>query len=274
MGRSEKSGLFFARSRLKLPGTRNPGLRFAIANIAAATTFHNCIIDGAFWLRTWICGGTIPALMRELGLFSLRLKCLLKRVVLVTTCVSALMPLFSSDLQAQLSARTLGRSLDQLVGESELIVRGSVVSSSVEPHPELRNLMTVVVAMSVSDTYKGRPQKSLIFRQYIGSINGRIVPSEYRKGEELLLLLRPVSEYGLTSPAGLEQGRFDVRFHNGNKVAVNGRGNVGLFDQVFERTGGRVQLSPRASTLVKQRRPGLVPLADLEDLIRTLARAQ
>jgi hypothetical protein len=39
MGRSEKSGLFFARSRLKLPGTRNPGLGFAIANIAAATTF-------------------------------------------------------------------------------------------------------------------------------------------------------------------------------------------------------------------------------------------
>lgn len=228
----------------------------------------------AIWLRSVLSGDTIPALMRQLGLSLAGRKFVLERVVLVTIWVSALMPFFSSAAQAQLSARTLGRSLDQLVDESELIVRGSVVSSSVEPHPQLRNLMTVVVTMTVTDTYKGSPHKSIVFRQYIGNLNGQTFLSQYRKGQELLLLLRPVSEYGLTSPAGLEQGRFEVRFQKGKKVAVNGRGNVGLFDQVFERTGRKIQLSPRAATLVKQRMPGPVPLADLEDLIRTLVRAQ
>jgi hypothetical protein len=219
--------------------------------------------------------GTIPALMRKLGLFSLGLSFVLKRVVLVTICVSAFTLYFCSDVQAQLSARTLGRSLDQLVDESEVIVRGSVVSSSVEPHPQLQNLMTVVVTMTVSDTYKGRPLKSIVFRQYIGNLSGQTFPSEYRKGQDLLLLLRPVSEYGLTSPAGLEQGRFEVRLQKGKRVAVNGRGNIGLFDQVFERTGQRkIQLSPRAATLVQQRTPGPVPVTDLENLIRTLVGAR
>ncbi len=213
--------------------------------------------------------------MRQLGPFSLSLEVVIKRVVLAAICVSAFAPFFFSAAQAQLSARTVGRSLDQLVDESEVIVRGSVVSSSVEPHPQLRNLMTVVVTMTVSDTYKGRQQKSIVFRQYIGNVNGQSFTSQYRKGQELLLLLRPVSDYGLTSPAGLEQGRFEVRLQKGKTVAVNGRGNVGLFDQVLERTGQRgMQLSPRAATLVKQRTPGPVPVADLEGLIRTLVGAR
>src|SRR5713101_1677852 len=118
--------------------------------------------------------------MSQLGLFSLSLKFLLKRVVLATIWVFALTPFFFSASQAQLSARTVGRSLDQLVDESEVIVRGSVVSSSVEPHPQLRNLMTVVVTMTVSDTYKGRQQKSIVFRQYIGNVNGQSFTSQYR----------------------------------------------------------------------------------------------
>jgi hypothetical protein len=213
--------------------------------------------------------------MRQLGLFSPKLKIVLaRRVLLVTVFGCAFTPFFFSIVQAQLSARTVGRGLDQLVNESDLVVRGSVVSSSVEPHPELRNLMTVVVTMAVSDTYKGRSQRTIVFRQYIGNVNGQSLPSGYRKGQELLLLLRPVSEYGLTSPAGLEQGRFEVRFQKGKKVAVNGRGNVGLFDQVFERTNRKLQLSPRAATLVKKRMPGPIAVEDLEDLIRTLARAR
>ena len=211
--------------------------------------------------------------MRQLGLFSHKVD-LARRFLLATIFGCASTPFFFSIAQAQLSAHTVGRSLDQLVDESDLVVRGSVVSSSVEPHPVLRNLMTVLVTMTVSDTYKGRSQKTIVFRQYIGNANGHSLHSEYLKGQELLLLLRPVSEYGLTSPAGLEQGRFEVHFQKGKKVAVNGRGNVGLFDQVFERTNRKVQLSPRAATLVRKRIAGPVAIEDLEDLIRTLARAR
>jgi hypothetical protein len=213
--------------------------------------------------------------MRKLGLFSFSLKFVFQRAVLVSLVALAWTTFFPNSVRAQLSARTMARGLDQLVNESQLIVRGRIISASLEPHPQLRNLMTVVVTMSLSNTYKGPAHTSLVFRQYIGNVAGQGVPSEYRKGLELLLLLRPASEYGLTSPAGLEQGRFEVRTEHGRAVALNGRGNVGLFDQVAERAKlAGAQISPRSAKVLSQRRLGPMPVGDLEDLIRSLARTR
>src|SRR5262249_41495280 len=200
--------------------------------------------------------------MRKLGLSLLRPKFLLRRAAIVAVCWLGCVSFLSYSLYAQLSTRTVSRSLDQLVGESEVIVRGNISSAVVEPHPQLQNLMTVVVTMNVSDTYKGRAQKSLVFRQYIGNADGHRVPSEYRKGLEMILLLRPASEYGLTSPAGMEQGRFEVTVQGGKRVAVNGRGNVGLFDQVTQRAKvSGTQFSPRSAMVLNQRQaPGTVPV--------------
>jgi hypothetical protein len=173
--------------------------------------------------------------------------------------------------QAQSSARTVARSLDQLIGEAAVIVRGQVVSVRFEPHPQLQNLMTVVVSMKLSQTYKGLPQKLLVFRQYAWNVDPRFRSTEYQKGQELILLLRPVSEYGLTSPVGLEQGRFVITSNprTGEKLAANGWGNLGLFDHVEERARTQgAYLSPRAIAAVRQRRPGPVPVEQLEDVIR------
>jgi len=98
----------------------------------------------------------------------------------------------------------------------------------------------------------------------------------YRKGQELLLLLNKTSEYGLTSPAGVEQGRFGIsRDAKGNLTAVNGHGNVGLFANFAEqmkRPG--LKLSPRASALVARHRQGPVPLPELEEIIKQFAGAR
>ena len=177
---------------------------------------------------------------------------------------------------AQFTARTLPQSLDQMTAEAERIVHGYVTSVKVEPHPQLSNLTTVVVTMTVRDVYKGAAQKSLVFRQYVWDADPRGKAASYGKGQELVLLLGPVSEYGLTSPVGLEQGTFRVsRDRHGHVSAVNGRGNVGLFKSVADSARARgVQLSARTAAMAASHQAGPVTLADLEDAIRTFARAR
>src|SRR5690242_6421421 len=132
-----------------------------------------------------------------------------RRTLLLFCIVLIVAVCLPSSLFAQSSARTVQRSLDQLTTEADVIVHGYVTSARFEPHPQLRNLMTVVVTMKVIETWKGPARKTITFRQYVWDLNQqKAAAGGYGKGQELLLLLRPVSEYGLTSPAGLEQGRF------------------------------------------------------------------
>lgn len=186
--------------------------------------------------------------------------------------VLGILPLFLAvGSQAQRGALTIPLSLDQLTQRADVIFRGQVTSTKVEPHPQLTHLMTVVVSMNVSETVKGTPRKSVVFRQYIWDLRDQLDGAQYRKGEELLLLLGPVSEFGLTSPVGLEQGRFRIlRDKKGKALAVNGRGNFGLLSSVQKRaqTSG-LHLSPKVAALVKQPQAGPAPLADLVDAIRT-----
>jgi hypothetical protein len=184
--------------------------------------------------------------------------------------------LLSCTALAQRGALTAPRSIDQLSQEAALIVRGHVTSAKVEPHPQLHNLMTVLVTMDVEETLKGTRSKSIQFRQYIWDIRDQIDAARYGKGEDLLLMLGPVSQYGLTSPVGLQQGRFRItRDSMGQAMAANGNGNLRLFEATEQRAQARgMKLSQRVTTMVRQNRPGPVPLADLEDVIRSFARAK
>jgi hypothetical protein len=194
-----------------------------------------------------------------------------RRALLLLCGVTILTLCLPSTSFAQSSARTIPRALDQLTAEADVIVHGYVTSAKLEPHPQLRNLMTLVVTMSVAETYKGPARKAISFRQYVWDLSQQRTSSEYGKGQELLLLLGPVSEYGLTSPVGLEQGRFLIMTdRKGNATAQNGRGNVGLFDAVAQRAqGSGLHLSPRMVTVVQQHRAGPLPLSDLQEAIRT-----
>lgn len=176
-------------------------------------------------------------------------------------------------ISAQRGALTRPRDLGQLVEQSALIVRGHVVSARVEPHPELIHLATVVVKFRVQETLKGQPDTDFTFRQYIWDIRDRYDAAGYRKGQEFLLLMNPPTRYGLSSPAGLEQGRFRItRDAQGKRLAVNGHSNAALFrDLEPQMTRKRIGLPPHLSTMVREPTAGPVPLSDLEDLIRSLA---
>ncbi len=177
---------------------------------------------------------------------------------------------------AQRGARTISVSLDQMTDEAEVIVHGVVTSTKVEPHPQLQNLMTVVVTLQVKDTYKGKARKTLTFRQYVWDLDPQRQAADYGKRQELVLFLRAPSGYGLTSPVGLEQGRFRIsRDRRGREIALNGRGNVGLFQSVAARAQARgVRLSARTLKAAQSPDPSGLLLSDLEDAVRTLARAQ
>jgi hypothetical protein len=189
-------------------------------------------------------------------------------LVLVVACV-ATAPAF-----AQRGALTVPRNLDQLTDRASDIVRGRVVSAHVEKHPELSNLDTVVVTLHLTDTLKGAAKGTFTFRQYIWDFRDNLDAAGYRKGQEFLLLMIAPSRYGLSSPAGLDQGRFRIeRDNSGREMAINGAGNARLFEGLNHATDkGASALTPAQASLVAKHRKGAIELNELTAMIRAFTR--
>lgn len=173
---------------------------------------------------------------------------------------------------AQQGALTVPRNLQQLTERAAVIVRGNVVSAHVEKHPQFTGLHTVVVTLHVRETLKGRSQPSFTFRQYVWDIRSRMGYTDYRKGDDMLLLMNAPNQYGLSSPAGMDQGRFRIlRDSAGREVAVNGHGNAGLFEgmtDVPSKPG--TTLAPASLRLLQTRPAGPIEAASLLGLIRDM----
>lgn len=173
---------------------------------------------------------------------------------------------------AQRGAMTVPRNLDQLTDRASDIVRGTVVEARVEKHPELSNLDTVVVTLRLRETLKGSAQGTYTFRQYIWDIRDRYDAAGYRKGQEYVLLMNAPSRYGLTSPAGMEQGRFRIqRDRSGREMAINGTGNLRLFDGLDDNAKLSAPLTAKQTSLVAKHRGGPIQLAELTAMIRAFA---
>ncbi len=166
----------------------------------------------------------------------------------------------------------LPQNLAELVEEADTIVLGRVLNARSEKHPEFQNLNTVVVTLQVSETWKGSAGATLTFRQYVWDFRDALTALGYRKGQEVLLLLTRPSEYGLSSTAGLQQGRFRIlRDPQGNRQAVNGFDNRGLFREFASQMRQKgVVLTPRAAGLVQRHQRGPVALDELKSLVRQL----
>src|SRR6185295_20016778 len=150
---------------------------------------------------------------------------------------------------AQRGALTAPRNLAELVDESGVIVRGHVVATRVEPHPQYSALWTVVVTLQVDETLKGQTGNTYTFRQFIWDERDRKDAAGYTKGGQLLLLLIPPNAQGLSSPSGLEQGRFRLQPDaTGKLFAANGRNNLGLLNGVAAEAGAKgIRFDPRAA---------------------------
>ncbi len=182
----------------------------------------------------------------------------------------------SASASAQRGALTVQRNLDQLVDRSAVILRGQVVSAHVEKHPELTALNTVVVTLRVQESLKGDAGKTFTFRQYVWDFRDSAETVGYRKGQEFLLLMISPSRYGLSSPAGLEQGRFRIRRDAaGRETAVNALGNSRLLDGIAEQLAKEGKsVSPGLARTVEGHRKGPIDVAELTSLIRALSSEQ
>jgi hypothetical protein len=191
---------------------------------------------------------------------------------LIAPCiVLALGVSLTPDLAAQRGAMTVQRNLAQLADRADVIFRGQVLSAKAEPHPELRGLQTIVVTLRVDEALKGNLAGIYTFRQYVWDIRDHFDAAGYRKGQHLLLLMNKPSRYGLTSPTGLEQGRFRIKGDaTGATFAVNGRGNVGLFSTVPQQLQQKnVRPSTGAEKMMRTNH-GAVRLEELSEVIRGL----
>jgi hypothetical protein len=165
-------------------------------------------------------------------------------------------------VHAQRGALTLPRNVAELTSKADTIVRGRVLYALVERHPEYRNINTVVVTLAVHDVLKGSSGKTLTFRQFIWDPRDVADQSGFRRGQDFVLFLNAPTAAGLTSPVGLEQGKFKViRDSKGAEMAVNGHQNTTLFRGVAK-LGPVTKMSTGARNLITrfEQRPGPVPL--------------
>jgi len=196
--------------------------------------------------------------------------CLYSTFILLLCACALMAPIPAS---AQSDALTLPRNLGELVGESQIVLQGTVTGVLLEPHTQLKNLMTVVVTVQVEEALKGQPGSVYTFRQAVIDPKDQRQKMGYQTGQHVLLLLMKPSPYGLTSPAGLHQGRFRIDARaDGTLQATNGAGNMGLFRGLTQHVETKgLQLSPDARALAAKTEGGPVPLEQLKSLIRTLA---
>lgn len=163
-------------------------------------------------------------------------------------------------------------SLTYLVQRADVIVQGKVVDVVHEPLPGFPNISTIKVTMDVQDMVRGPSATThYTFREAVLGLRPKQGKKGYLPGQQLLLFLTSPSRYGLSSPVGIEKGRFHVRRDVSDKLTVvNEEGNEGLFNSVEEAvvTAGR-KLTTKQSRMVATRR-GSAPLEDFMSLVKTL----
>jgi hypothetical protein len=183
---------------------------------------------------------------------------------------------FTSNAVGQRGALTLPRNVAELSSRADTIVRGRILHAEIQPHPKYQSLRTLVVTIAISDALKGSPGKTLQFRQFIWDPRDRADLAGFRRGQEFLLFLNTPTAAGLTSPVGLEQGKFRiVRNAKGEELAVNSYHNSTLFRGVPSlRPTQAMSTRTRSFINAHQGKPGPVPVDILVESARAFARAK
>jgi hypothetical protein len=174
---------------------------------------------------------------------------------------------------AQRDARVLHRNLSELVGDAHVILLGQVTSVKAETHPQFQNIQTVVVTLDVAEVWKGQAGKTYTFRLFVNHPLDQKEKLGYGDGQDVLLMLTKPSDIGLSSPAGLEQGRFRVTSDAaGNKQVTNGLDNAGLLarmDKTAPKLSAQVSHTHTRQVL-STHRSGPIALDDFKRLVQAL----
>ena len=194
-----------------------------------------------------------------------------KALSFLSVVVLLSLALVPAGTSAQQGALVVQRNLAELVDAAGVIVVGTIISSRVQPHPEFKNIPTVLVAVQVEESLKGQAGGLYVYRQAILDIREQYNSAGYKKGQPVLLLLASPSRYGLSAPMGLELGRFRVvEGPQGQKFAVNGLRNAGLFREMRTTLRQRGIDPTAAEDALLEQEQGSVKLEAMTGLIRKL----
>ena len=166
---------------------------------------------------------------------------------------------------------TLPVNLTYLSQRADVIVQGSIIGVRYENHPEFDNIPTVKVTLEVEDMLRGPSGRTYTFREVLIGVKAGNVKQDYRVGQRLMLFLPSPSRYGLSSPVGIEQGRFHItRLPAGQEAIANEIGNAGLFQDV-ENTAflASISLSENHMRLAETTK-GPVSLSEFSALVKIL----
>ena len=184
--------------------------------------------------------------------------------------------LFASPLIAQVIARPV--NLAYLAQRADVIVQGRVQSVSEEPLPGYPNIPTIKVTLDIDQMVRGPAGKTYTFREMFLGLRSREGKRSYKVGQQLFLFLPSPSNHGLSSPIGMEQGRFNVSTESrGGAKVMNGRGNAGLFANVAKTASqaGNPLTASQLRTVALERGPVLLDeFVSLVKSLTTLPRIQ
>jgi len=137
-------------------------------------------------------------------------------------CLAALAAvlLAISPLQAQLMV--LPVNLTYLARRAAIIVQGRVAEVRYESLPGYSNIPTVEVTLNVENMVRGPEGGTYTFREILMGPQAKTGKQGYLVGQRLFLFLPAPSQYGLSSPIGIEQGRFRIaRGPSGSETVAN-----------------------------------------------------
>jgi hypothetical protein len=162
-------------------------------------------------------------------------------------------------------------NLTYLAQRADVIVQGRVRSVHYEPLPGYPNIRTVRVVLDVESMLRGPAGSTYTFREILLGPRSREGKRGYGTGQNLLLFLPSPSQYGLSSPIGIEQGRFHIAASDRGKATIaNEYGNAGLFRNV-EKEAGRAGIKlTRSQSLTAGVESGPVDLGEFVSLVRSL----
>ena len=173
---------------------------------------------------------------------------------------------------AQRGAITRPRDLVDLTLTANQIVQGRVVAVAVDNHSEYKNIKILSLTLALDDVLKGSAGTTVTLHQFLWDIRDISDGAGYRVGDEVLLFLNKPTSLGLTSPVGLEQGRFRVsRGDNAEYFAVNGSQNAGLFrDPIASGSLKLPKLTARSRASIQSFSHGAIPLSALKESVHLL----
>jgi len=197
-------------------------------------------------------------------IFRIRRRCILHSVT-----AALLLMMSVSVVWAQFMVQPV--NLAYLSQRADIIVQGRVKNVSIEPMPGYPNIPTVAVTVAVDQSLRGVANGTYTFREVLIGQKPKSRKKVYGVGQSLFLFLPSPSQYGLSSPIGMEQGRFRiVQDSTGKPTIINDRGNAGLFrdvDRAAARAGRQLTASQRQLTATEK---GPVPLDEFVSLVKSL----